>query len=157
MTDKRRSRTATVRASDNSMEVSIDRRLLLYALAAGATLACSVPSEAEIIFTPSSAVFQGPVRFSIDLDNDGSADFSFVLRQCRSFSGYQVVGCASAAGKHRFNDVAVNWQYQAAPLLAAATVGFRHRFRTSAPMGTAFRYIGYGGQVKDRLPGKPTS
>lgn len=80
MTTDRRSLPSPARANRHFSDTALDQRLLLYALAAGATLACSAPSQAEVIFTPSNAVFRGLGKFDIDLDNDGSADFSLVIR-----------------------------------------------------------------------------
>ena len=79
MTTDRRSLASQARANRHFGDIAFDQRLLLYALAAGATLACSTPSQAEVIFTPSNAVFRGLGRFDIDLDNDGSADFSLLI------------------------------------------------------------------------------
>ena len=82
MTDQR-SLASQLRANNDLVDRAFDRRLLLYALAAGATLAWSAPSQAEVVFTPSDAVFQGLGKFDIDLDNDGSADFSLLIHMVR--------------------------------------------------------------------------
>jgi hypothetical protein len=61
----------------------LERRMLLYVLAAGATLAGASSAQAKVVFTPSNAVlFPGsnhhPNTLSIDLNNDGMADFVLV-------------------------------------------------------------------------------
>jgi hypothetical protein len=56
----------------------LERRMLLYALAAGAALAGASPVHAKVIFTPSDAVLRGDnrnVSLQIDLNNDGVVDF----------------------------------------------------------------------------------
>ncbi len=64
----------------------LERRLLAYAAAASAGLLSSaLPSEAEIIYTPSNTPFavaqvnQGPALTTLDLNNDGNPDFSFAM------------------------------------------------------------------------------
>jgi hypothetical protein len=58
----------------------LEQRLMRYALAAGAALACQIPAHGEVIFTPSSALFQGIGKVDIDLDNDGSGDFRLLIK-----------------------------------------------------------------------------
>jgi hypothetical protein len=50
----------------------LERRMMLYVLAAGATLMGASTAQAKVIFTPSSAYVSED--FSIDLDNDGNTD-----------------------------------------------------------------------------------
>jgi hypothetical protein len=59
----------------------LERRMLLYVLAAGATLAGPTATQAKIVFTPSSAavaygVCNTSASLQIDLNNDGVNDFT---------------------------------------------------------------------------------
>jgi len=72
------------RQPTNLLDDVLERRMLLYVLAAGAALAGASLSQAKVIFTPSDAVlktngFQGEV-LHIDLNNDGVYDLSIVER-----------------------------------------------------------------------------
>jgi hypothetical protein len=53
----------------------LERRLLLYALAAGATLAYASAAHAKVVFTPSDSVLRLPGSLQIDMTNDGTIDF----------------------------------------------------------------------------------
>jgi hypothetical protein len=52
--------------------------MLLYLLAAGATLAGASVAQAKVVFTPSNVVLKPRSGLSIDLNNDGVVDFSLV-------------------------------------------------------------------------------
>src|SRR5262249_7605678 len=65
---------------NETMPQELDRRLRLYTLAAGTPVGAAPESHAEVVFTPSNAVLQGFGKLDIDLDNDGSADFSILAR-----------------------------------------------------------------------------
>jgi hypothetical protein len=79
MTPARKSPTRKRRTSETLPRL-LDRRLLLYTLAAGATLSATPAAEAAVVFTPSSAFFQGVGKVDIDLDNDGSSDFTLQIK-----------------------------------------------------------------------------
>jgi len=54
----------------------LERRMLLYVLAAGTALSGASAAQAKVVFTPSNAVLVGPYSvLQIDLDNDGVTDF----------------------------------------------------------------------------------
>jgi hypothetical protein len=70
----------------------LEHRLLAYAAAASAGLLSSaLPSEAEIIYTPSNTPFavgqlnQGPAFTPLDLNNDGAPDFSFAMSSAKKY------------------------------------------------------------------------
>jgi hypothetical protein len=77
-------------ANNQRINRALDHRLLLYAVAAGAALASTTPSHAEVIFTPSSAILTShgfnKVNFPIDLDNDGSVDLTLFIGGCLTYS-----------------------------------------------------------------------
>jgi hypothetical protein len=58
----------------------LEHRMLLYVLAAGATLAGASAAQAKVVYTPSNAVLtpgDGHInRLQIDLNNDGTIDFT---------------------------------------------------------------------------------
>ncbi|MFZ0416522.1 MAG: hypothetical protein WAM04_00340 [Candidatus Sulfotelmatobacter sp.] len=72
----------------------LEKHLAAYAAAAtGAVLLSAAPSaDAEIVYTPSNTPFthnhqnQGPVFTTLDLNNDGVADFTFAVSSTAHFS-----------------------------------------------------------------------
>jgi hypothetical protein len=124
------------------IEGGLEQRLLVYAFAVGATLVGATPSNAEVLFTPSHAVFRGySGRFGIDLDHDGSEDFVLFIRPVPCCSGYGsapglgITGVASnkiaAIGPYRF----------AEPLNRTARIDKGHPFQAWAIMSSAFGYL----------------
>jgi len=77
------------RQSSSPLHPILDKNLLAYAAAAGATgvsiLACVVPSNADIIFTPTHVnIVQNGEPVPLDLNNDGIVDFQFVNFESRA-------------------------------------------------------------------------
>jgi hypothetical protein len=140
MTIEPRSRTAKPHKNDTPINGVLGHRLLLYALAAGATLACTVTSQAEVIFTPSSAVLHGTGKLGIDLDNDGAVDITIRVWRCESFSGYgQIVGCISAYGALNLGEIETShFSPRAAALTRGIKVGPSNGFGARAFMGSGF-------------------
>ena len=71
--------------------------MLLYVLAAGATLAGAAgAAQAKVVFTPNSTTFKAgfgrPNTMQIDMNNDGTVDFTLSFQ-----SSYTVVSCSSSA------------------------------------------------------------
>jgi hypothetical protein len=78
MSPRIRERKQRKRQGSSLLDEVLEHRMLLYVLAAGATLAGAPAAQAEIVFTPSNAVcssFNGPGTVQIDLNNDGTNDF----------------------------------------------------------------------------------
>lgn len=74
---------------------TLEKNLLAYATAAGAgLLSLALPAEAQIIYTPSNtsittAKTNGGATFTtLDLNNDGKADFSFMMSATAKYSSY---------------------------------------------------------------------
>jgi hypothetical protein len=70
----------------------LERGLIAYAVAAGAALlAPGLPVEAEIVYTPSNTPMSiaqqnhGPALTSLDLNNDGMPDFTFLMLSTLGF------------------------------------------------------------------------
>ena len=64
------------RQSASLLDEVLERRMLLYVLAAGTALSGASAAQAKVVFTPSNAVLVGPYSvLQIDLDNDGVTDF----------------------------------------------------------------------------------
>ena len=65
---------------------SMDRRLNMYALAAGAAgvgvLALTPPSEAKVIYTPAHIVIGAGQTYKLDLNHDGIVDFGLQIYTC---------------------------------------------------------------------------
>ena len=76
MTAKSRESRKAKRQRPSLLDELLERRMLLYVLAAGATLAGAAGAQAKAVFTPSNAVVSNNGSLEIDLNNDGTADFS---------------------------------------------------------------------------------
>jgi hypothetical protein len=62
----------------SSLHESLNHRLGLYALAAGAaSLAAPAPTEAEVVYTPAHQAIEAGGFYVLDLNHDGVADFRF--------------------------------------------------------------------------------
>lgn len=77
-------------------------RLNAYALAASAAgvgvLALGQPSEAKIVYTPTSVTIVGPNGiYNLDLNNDGQIDFTIRNRKSRGSSSYSYILSQQAA------------------------------------------------------------
>jgi hypothetical protein len=70
----------------------VEKHLLAYAAAASAGLSSAAPADAQIIYTPSNtpmaiaSLNHGPALTTLDLDNDGTPDFSFNMFSSRKRS-----------------------------------------------------------------------
>jgi hypothetical protein len=134
---------------------ALECRWLSYALAAGATLACTAPSHAEVVFTPSNATLLGTSgQLAIDLDNDGTADFTLIIKNVRSFSGYSLVPGLGVYGNKR------SAQIGASPFggfARALPKGFQiaggQHFQASASMESWWGQKGSWGNVVHRFLG----
>jgi len=118
----------------------LEHRLLAYAAAASAGLLSSaLPSEAEIIYTPSNTPItiavsgKGPVFTPLDLDNDGNPDFSFVMFSAKRYSSQG----GSTTGARFFlkldprqtgNQAVQGAQASASAVPAGATIGPQQKF-----------------------------
>jgi hypothetical protein len=135
----------------------LERRMLLYVLAAGATLAAaSGAAQAKVVFTPSNAnVYLGGLQ--IDLNNDGTTDFVLsatyhgpgkfqrfargVRRPPGSFclSSQTLSVYGKAASDDVMREVSSSW---AAALANGAKIGSSADFANREPMAhhVSFRY-----------------
>jgi hypothetical protein len=57
----------------------LERRMVWYVLAAGATLAGASAAQAKVVFTQNNTVVQLHQHLDIDIDNDGKTDFTLSL------------------------------------------------------------------------------
>jgi hypothetical protein len=133
---------------------SLDRRLFLYTLAAGTALAASPASHAEVVFTPSNALFQGLGKFDIDLDNDGSTDFSLIAKWTYYDTGNMIQALFASGNRPSHQILTKNGD--AVALSKFSRIGPGQPFRAFALMETPF-YRGswnyWGGYGKDRCLG----
>lgn len=144
------SKQSLTRPDQQPVDDAFDRRLLLYALAASATLAWSAPSKAEVLFTPSNVVLSRLGKFDIDLDNDGSADFT-ILRALGRYSTYESLPDLFAYGKSPSHQI-VTKSFDALALAKNTPIGPGQGFRAFALMETPF-YGGYWRGAKSRCLG----
>ena len=140
MTNQPRPRTSEPTTNNKPEDGSLDRRLLLYALAGGAVLASAPSTQAEVIFTPSSVVLHGgTASLAIDLDNDGSTNFTIAIQQCRTYSGYGIGRCVEAHGQSPSDQVGMfgpPGERLAEALSPRTQVNGGHRFWADAVMAS---------------------
>jgi len=133
---------------------ALDSRLILYALAASATLTIATSSHAEVGFTPSDAVLQGgTARLDIDLDHDNSTDFTIMIKHCRSASGYQSVRCLGAYSRSPSDQLGMGNSKLANALTPRTSINTGNVFQVDALMTTAFGYLGYWPDVNNSYLG----
>ena len=150
MTTQPRARTRKLRTIDKPIDGALDRRLLLYALAAGATLAPATSSHAEVVFTPRDAVLRTLGKFDIDLDHDGAADFT-LLREMGRYSTYESLPDLFVYGKPPSHQI-ITKGFNALALAKNTRIGPENAFRAFALMQTPF-YGGYWRGAKSRCLG----
>jgi hypothetical protein len=76
------------RKSPSQLDEVLERRILLYVLAAGAALAgVASPLQAKVVFTRSRALVQNGDTLQIDLNNDGTNDFRIWVGTSQTTSG----------------------------------------------------------------------
>lgn len=65
----------------------LERRMLFYVLAAGATLAGASSAHAKVVFTPSNAIvnYGQQSLLLIDLSNDGTTDFELIVHRSSTY------------------------------------------------------------------------
>jgi hypothetical protein len=125
------------------VHAALERRLLLYAFAAGATLVCSAPTQAEVLFTPSSAFLRGVGKLDIDIDHDGSADFSLTIKMIH-YSTHSLELALLAYGNHPSHQIVAQGA-SALALEKKTRIGGGRTFRAFTAMETAV----YGGPWAD--------
>ena len=87
MNTKTRQEKKAKRQRPSLLDEVLERRMLLYVLAAGATLAgASGAAQAKVIFTPSNAQVSPRHPLDIDLNNDGTTDFVISASGSSSFA-----------------------------------------------------------------------
>src|SRR5262245_59628848 len=136
--------------SYESADRVLELRLLRYALAAGVTLACQVPAHGEVVFTPSNAVLQGLGKLDIDLDNDGSSDFS-ILARWTVYDTSNMIQALFAYGVRPSHQI-VTGRSDVLPLKKKAPIGPERHFRALRLMETPF-YRGSWQGAKSRCIG----
>jgi hypothetical protein len=149
MTPVRQSPSGKLRKSETLPQV-LDHRLLLYALAAGTALAAVPVSQAQVVFTPSNAVLQGLGKLDIDLDNDGSADFSILARWTR-YDTSNLIQAIFAYGDRPSYQIAERFG-AAQAFNKNARIDSAKRFRNFTVMETPI-YGGYWQNAKSRSLG----
>lgn len=75
-----------------TLNPKIDNLLIAYVTAASATgvamLALAPPAAAEVVFTPANATIGAGGSYLLDLNNDGTADFTLHRCRCLTASGH---------------------------------------------------------------------
>jgi hypothetical protein len=82
MNTKIRESKKAKRQRPSLLDEVLERRMLLYVLAAGAALAgVSGAAQVKVVFTPSNATVNSSEKLEIDLNNDGVTDFVLGVRE----------------------------------------------------------------------------
>jgi hypothetical protein len=134
---------------------STQRSLNCYALAAGAAgvgiLALTQPAQARIIYTPAKVSIAGP--YKLDLDHDGTNDFSFFF----SFAGCRSgMACGSGLTVYRLADgnEMVGARHGADALHAGVAVGPRAHFSAQANVMAGWFYQSRSGNPTSTFTGQ---
>jgi len=96
---------------------SLHRQLYEYALAASAAgvtlLALAPPVQAEIVYTPTNVTIGPNQSYDLDLDNNGTADFTIVFQSSNSALNLFVEnpGGGNAVAAHLANTGGFQWAY----------------------------------------------
>jgi hypothetical protein len=141
------------RQGPSLLDEVLERRMLLYALAAGATLAGASAAQAKVVFTPSHAVLRktrNEASIQIDLSNDGVYDFSITS----FFIPYSSTYGVDALGKQP-SDLIVTYPSGglAKALKRGNSVGRGPHFMNFASMGSIPFGDGYFPGTTDRFLG----
>src|SRR5271169_1645160 len=153
-------RSSRLRGEANLFE-SVHQQLNMYGIAAGAAgvsvLALAQPSEAKIIYTKVNVQISGNQRYSLDLDNDGVADFTLI-----AFFSHCNVVCHFSQGslneKPASGNAAIGYLRsnlpQASALSGGVLIGQDKRFLgRKALMANWVATCGRGGTCKSRGSG----
>lgn len=134
----------------------LESRLLLYALAAGATLAACTPSKAEVLFTPSSSFLKPPSSLVIDLNHDGVDDFLLTVKEVfvtTSSFAYGFVGRATVYGLVPSNQFEGFSFLGLRPLRRGQRIDNQRRFRSYGIMATGRGIFGRFDNLQNRFLG----
>jgi hypothetical protein len=120
------------------VEAGLERRLIMYALTAGVTIACSPLLNAEVVFTPSNVTVGK--KLEIDLDHDGTVDFRFVITKylTGTYAGWDRL---RVRGADFSNQVAEARFLYAAALKRTARIGNGNSFFRTCDMATGGEYF----------------
>jgi hypothetical protein len=108
----------------------LERRLVLYALAAGAVLSSAPASQAKVVFTPSHAVVgAGHLKsLNIDLAHDGTTGFIIEI--------FQQVGCSTC----KSSSSALTARGQLASSVMLGSFSFPYALRAGAKIGSSAKF-----------------
>jgi hypothetical protein len=154
-------RTSRHRTTPRHLSESTQRRLNSYALAASAAgvgaLALTMPAEAKIVYTPAHHVIKQGGSYKLDINHDGTTDFTLKDSYTATTSGFfALLSAAPAAGNGL--EGWVGGQAWAFALKAGAGVGPRHYFpgkvlMAAGSLAGSLSYAGSWVNVKNRYVG----
>jgi hypothetical protein len=143
-TNNRKEEQSKRRKSPSLLDAVLERRMLLYVLAAGATLAGASSAQAQVIYTPSDGVLSlGNSHLAIDLNNDGTTDFSLVdecFSQTSCFGG--VTMYAKGYGQNAVEQSPTGRDEEAAALSPGVEIGSQATFKQVGRMLAGDSYFG---------------
>jgi hypothetical protein len=125
-----------------------ERRIMMYALAAGAVAVCAPAAEAKVVFTPSNLVLKAPpppVHLDIDLNHDGHTDFRLSdLAFGTRLSGGGILSVKGAAGNGIVGG-RNNFGIGASALTVGTKIGSSANFVSQGKLESSFRTNVNGG------------
>jgi hypothetical protein len=139
MSPRNREHKRGKRQGPSLLDEVLERRVLMYMVAAGATLAGASAVQAKVVFTPSNAVlsYGGVSSLPIDLDNNGTVDFRLLVRLFSYGGGFNAVSSLNVKGAIGSNVVVGANGYRsgyAAALTRGAPIGSSAAFRGALRM-----------------------
>jgi hypothetical protein len=103
-----------------------ERRLIFYALAAGAAAVCAPGAQAKVVFTPNNTVLHANHHLDVDLNNDGKTDIRVSVASFKSSNSYFVAQLWAAGAPGNSVDDVGGTSYKrgwAKALAAGAQIG----------------------------------
>jgi hypothetical protein len=149
------------RTTPSNLSQSTQRRLNSYALAASAAgagaLALALPAEAKIIYTPTHHVIKQGSTYALDVNHDGTTDFTLNDKYKGTSSGfYATLSAAPATGNGLEGWTGFEpWAFALKP---GAAIGPRHYFPGKVlvfaqSLAGSLSYAGSWVNVKNRYAG----
>jgi len=144
-----------------NLSESTQRRLNSYALAAGAAgagaLALALPAEAKIIYIPAHHVIKQGATFPLDVNKDGTTDFTFTNTYAATSSGFHALLSAGPAAGNGLEGW-TGFEPWAFALKAGEAIGSRHYFPAKVlvvaeSLAGSLSYAGSWVNVKNRYLG----
>jgi hypothetical protein len=158
MSVKNQERKAGKSQSGSLLDEVLERRLMLYALAAGTVVVCAPGAQAKVVFTPNNTVLRADNHIDVDLNNDGKTDFRLIAAKFGTENSYVLdqLGAIGAPGNFVVDVGGTSYKTGwALALTKDAQIGRNAQFRNRGLIMASFsgEYFGYFGNTTSRFVG----